>query len=63
MFDIFVRFRIEIVIIDAVDNTAQIIRPRAEQAVQPFAVEGRLDLFRICVADRRNRIRINKTAF
>ena len=54
--------RIVFIIIDAVHNASQIAASGAHQTVQSLPVEGRLDLLRVGIAHRRNRIRIHQAA-
>ena len=60
--DMLVGLRIEVGIVDSVDDTSQITASGAQQSVQTLAVEGSLDLLRIGVAHSRNCIRIDDTA-
>ena len=60
--DMFVRLRIEIRVVDAVDNAAQAVAPGPQQAVQSLAVEWRLDFLRVGAADRGHRVRIDDAA-
>ena len=55
-YDIFVRLRIELSIVDAVDNTAQIMTSRTQQSVQSLTVERSLDLLSIGITYRSDRI-------
>ena len=57
-----VRFRIPVVIIQSVYNTAQIICPCRHKAVQSFSVKRGLDFFCVTIADGRHLIRINDTS-
>ena len=48
--------RVKVCIINTIDNAAQAVASGPHQAIQPFAVEGSLDLLRIGLADRGHRI-------
>ena len=62
LYDHGVCLRVEIVIIDAVDNSSQAVRAGSHEAVQALAVEGHLDLLRVCVAYGSDGICIDDTA-
>ena len=56
-YDIFVCLRIELSIVDTIDDTAQIMTSRTQQSVQTLTVERRLDLLRIGITYGSHRIR------
>ena len=60
--DILICLRIIIFVIDAVDDPRQAVGSCVHQAIQPLAVEGHLDLFRVGVADGGHPIRIDDAA-
>ena len=55
--------RIIFIIIDTIQNTAELSGAGAEKSVQTLTVERHLDFFRIGRTDRRNPVRIDKSAF
>ena len=55
--------RIILIIINTIQNTAELSGTGTEQSVQTFTVERHLNLFRISWTDRRNPVRIDKSAF
>ena len=61
-YDIFVCLRIELSIVDTIDDTAQIMTSRTQQSVQTLTVERRLDLLRIGITYGSHRIREYDTA-
>ena len=51
------------VIINSIDDSTKTVASCPHQTIQTFPIERSFDLFRIGIADSRDRIRINQTAF
>ena len=61
-YDIFVCLRIELSIVDTIDDTAQIMTSRTQQSVQTLTVKRRFDLLRIGITYGGHCIRKHNTA-
>ena len=60
--NVLVSVRVVINIVDTIDDTTQIVSPSPHKSVKTLAVELRLYLLSVCVADSCDSVSINKSA-
>ena len=61
LYEVLIRLRIPVIIVDAVNDAAEIMRTCAKQSIEALSVERHLDLLRIGIGNRRDRVGIHET--
>ena len=61
LYEVLIRLRIPVIIVDTVDDTAEVMCTCAEQSIEALAVERHLDLLGVGIGNRRDRVGIHDT--